>query len=117
MDKIKFYKASALIKSIKSNLPEGDELEMNHVEDYHSNLRYLEEQIRLDLAEFQIPPSAIKTRDVLTGLGQSRTGEWHGSTRTEEYCDAYIFRKQLDALVLFIDAYLEDLRASQSKKQ
>src|SRR4051812_22084540 len=92
VDKIKFLKAAALIKSIKRNLPEGDELEMNHVEDYHSNLRYLEEQVGQNLVEFQIPNSAIKSKEVLTGLSYGRTGNMRASTRTECYCDAHVFR-------------------------
>jgi hypothetical protein len=112
-DKIKFFKAAALLKSFKSNLPKGDEIELNHVEDYHSCLLQLEEQVNVKLTEFRIPASAIKSKEVLTGLSQGRAGEWHGSTRTEEYCDPDVFRRQLDAVILFIDAYLPGLQSNQ----
>jgi hypothetical protein len=110
-DKIKFLKASALLKSFKSNLPEGDEIELNYVDDYHSYLLQLGEQVKQDLSEFQIPTSAIKSKDVLKGIKYGQRGQSYYDTTVYQYCDPDVFRRQLDAVLIFIDTYMAELNA------
>ena len=103
MDKIKFLKISALLSGLKLNLPVGD-VELNHVEDFHSLLTELQEQVGTDLSEFRIPPSAIKTRAIpltvsyVFGQPQSEPYEY------QPYCDEKVFKKQVDAVLIFVEA-------------
>lgn len=111
-DRVKFLKASALLKSFKGNLPKGDKIELNHVDDYHSYLSQLEEQVKLDLTEFRIPKGALKSEEVLTGLLHAGAGGMQAVTETKWHCDPDVFRRQLDATLIFIETYMQDLEAN-----
>ena len=112
-DKIKFLKAAALLKSFKGNLPKGD-IDLNHVDDYHQYLTALQEQIGIDLDEFRIPKSAHKQRATPNSVSFDMFGHMSGEPYSyHPYCDGDAFRRQLDAVILFIDAYLPGLQSNQ----
>lgn len=112
VDKIKFFKVSALLKSFKGNLPKGN-IDLNHVEDYHSYLTSLQEIIRVDLSEFRIPKSAIKERAIPHSVSVDEWGNVYGTPYTyHPYCDGDAFRRHLDAVLQFIETYMQDLTAS-----
>lgn len=107
-DKVKFYQSVALLKSFKANLPEKH-VAPSEVDHYHSYLSDLQEQVGIDLSKFRIPDSAIKF------VGTSAIAfTSNRPTQVSGYkaCDAHVFRRQLDALTLFIDTYLDDLKSN-----
>jgi hypothetical protein len=108
VDKVKIYKALALLNSFRDNLPKGN-IEMNHVEDYHLLLGSLQEQVGETLDEFRIPKSAFKQREIPQSFSMDAYGNTYGDPyRYEPYCDGHVFKRQLDALAWFIDARLAD---------
>jgi hypothetical protein len=113
-DKIKFYQAAALIRAIRANLPEGL-VWMNHVDDYHSALSKLEELIKVDLSDFRIPESAITRSKVRrdTYAGGFRFTKDPETVPVKPYCDPIVFKRQLEAVHIFIETYMQDLQSNQ----
>jgi hypothetical protein len=104
IDKIKFIKASAILSAFKDGLPKGD-IELNHVDDYHAVLSDLQEQFGIDLSEFRIPKSALKERAIPQSFSMDGWGNTYGEPyRYEPYCDRDVFKRQLNALIIFTHA-------------
>lgn len=117
VDKLKFYKASTLLKSLRANLPKGD-IGLNHVEDYHSFLDTIEDQIKTDLSEFRIPKSALKSHAIPNTVSYDMSGHALGEPYSYlPYCDGDAFRSRIDAVILFIDTYMDDLIAALKSSQ
>jgi hypothetical protein len=91
-----------LLNSFRDNLPES-EVDMNDVAEYHRLLNTAASELRCDLREFRIPNTAIKSRDVLTGLSQSPTGEHDASFETQQYVTTQAFKRKLDGLLDFLN--------------
>lgn len=108
MDKIKFFKASSTLKAFRDNVPQGD-IELNHVDDLHSLLDTLQEQIGESLDEFRIPKSALKDREIPQSFSMDAYGNTYGDPyRYIPYCDRDVFKRQINAVILFIDTHLAD---------
>jgi hypothetical protein len=104
IDKIKFIKASAILSAFKDSLPQGD-IELNHVDDYHAVLDDLQGQFGIDLSEFRIPKSALKERAIPQSFSMDAWGNTYGEPyRFEPYCDRDVFKRQLNALIIFTHA-------------
>lgn len=117
LDKVKFYQSSALLKSFRQHIPSGF-ADPALVEDYHSYLSDLQGLIEIDLSKFRVPSSAIKTT-----TSQPYASRFIRRMRVEPrqqpiirtHCDADVLKRQVDAVLIFIETYLQDLKAELKK--
>jgi hypothetical protein len=92
-----------VLRSYRNNLSERA-LDRSDVDEYHSRLETLQEELGRDLSNFRIPPSAIKSRDIPQSFGMDMFGTTYGEPYyTEHYIPAATFKTYLDALIDHLD--------------
>jgi hypothetical protein len=95
-----------VLRSYRNNLSKRA-LDKSDVDEYHSRLEIAESELKCDLNNFRIPPSAIKERRIPQSVSIDMFGKMYGNPyRTEYYVPADAFKTYLDALINFIDQKL-----------
>ena len=95
-------RAIAILSSIKDNLPSDPYLELRWVHEYHRALEKVEKTITLDLAEFRIEQSSIRS---IVVSGNYVTGQVNYSD--ESFCDRSIFLQKSDSVIKYLNLLLQ----------
>jgi DNA-binding PadR family transcriptional regulator len=99
----KLDKTLALLRSFRNNLPKRA-LDLSDKDEYHSLLATAAKELKCDLDDFRIPDSAIKSRKIAQSFSMDMFGTTYGEPyRIEHYIPPDAFKRQLDALINFLD--------------
>ena len=113
----KLEKTLALLNSFRSTLPKHS-LDSTDMDEYHALLENAQRELSCDLAEFRIPQSAIKTREIAQSVSVDMFGHSSGDPyRYEQYIPSSYFQRQIDALLSFLKSQTGKLATRTLQKK
>jgi chromosome segregation ATPase len=97
-------KTLAILNSFRNTLPKHH-LDLTDADEYHALLENAQRELSCNLAEFRIPDSAIKTREIAQSSSVDMFGRSSGDPyRYEKYIPSSYFQRQIDALLSFLES-------------
>lgn len=97
----KLMKTISLLTSFRDNLPKRELSESDRIE-YHALLNTAQSELKCDLSEFEISSGAFKQR-IVGPVSFDQWGTPLNSPPIESYIPPDIFRRKLDALLLYLE--------------